>query len=175
MAGIRNNARLAIAGMTAFLLSACAGFGEPHFPVSTPEADVLARMGPPTHRYQTGGEHLLEYARGPGSQQTYMAQIDSHGRLASFEQVLTSRKFAMIKVGIATKDDVLHTIGTPSETSFINLRQLEVWSYPYKENGVWDSMMHVHFDKQGIVRDMMNGPDPSRDPDMRFPFGHHRK
>jgi hypothetical protein len=94
-----------------------------------------------------------------------MARIDSSGKLISYEQVLTNQKFATLKPGIATKEDVLHTVGAPSETSYLPLSQLEVWSYPYKESGVWDSMMHVHFDKSGIVRRLESGPDPKRDPD----------
>ncbi|MDB5909684.1 MAG: hypothetical protein JWP34_3798, partial [Massilia sp.] len=65
-----------------------------------------------------------------------------------------------IKVGSATHEDVLHTIGHPAEKSYLPLRDFEVWSYRYKESGVWNSMMHVHFDRNGIVRMMQNGPDP---------------
>jgi len=54
----------------------------------------------------------------------------------------------------------LRTIGHPAETSYLPLRDLEVWSYRYKEAGVWNSIMHVHFDRNGIVRMMLNGPDP---------------
>ncbi len=99
-----------------------------------------------------------------------MARISADGKLISYEQVLTAQKFASIKIGESTKDDVLRMIGAPSETTYLTLSQLEVWSYPYKESGTWDSMMHVHFDNAGIVRKMLNGPDPRRDPDERFPF-----
>jgi len=162
---------------TAFLISlgACAGFGATPVKIGDTESDVIAKMGKPTHRYDENNGHLLEYARGPWGQQTYMARIDSNGQLISFEQVLTNAKFCTLKVGQATKTDVLHTIGAPSETSFLSLSQLEVWSYPYKESGVWDSIMHVHFDKQGVVRQMMSGPDPSRDPDSRWPFGRRHR
>ena len=154
--------------------SACAGFGTAPVSIGEPEAAIIAKLGKPSHRYPDGNTLLLEYAHGPWGQQTYMARFDSAGKLIAYEQVLTSQKFATITVGTSNKTDVLHTIGAPSETSFLALPQLEVWSYPYKENGVWDSMMHVHFDKQGIVQKMMNGPDPNRDPDMRWPFGRRR-
>jgi outer membrane protein assembly factor BamE (lipoprotein component of BamABCDE complex) len=104
-----------------------------------------------------------------------MARIGPDGKVTSFEQVLNMQKFAAIKVGESTKNEVLHTIGTPSETSYLSLSDLEVWTYPYKENDVWNSLMHVHFDKSGVVRKMMNGPDPSRDPDLRFPMGMMRR
>ena len=139
--------------------------------VGDTEAQVIAKRGQPTHRYQVGPDHLLEYAQGPWSQTTYMAHIGPDGHVISFEQVLTSQKFASIKIGEATKEDVLHTVGAPSETTYLSLSDLEVWSYPYKENGVWNSLMHVHFDRSGVVRKMMNGPDPRFDPDNRFPFG----
>jgi hypothetical protein len=100
-----------------------------------------------------------------------MARVDANDKIVSFEQVLTMQKFGTIKVDEAKKDQVLRTIGSPSETSYLPLRDLEVWSYPYKESGVWNSIMHVHFDKAGIVRQMLNGPDPRFDPDLRFPFG----
>ena len=127
------------------------------------------------HRYQDGKDQLLEYALGPWGQKTYMARIAPDGKVISFEQVLTVQKFASIKVNEAAKADVLRTIGAPSETSYLSLTDLEVWTYPYKKSDVWNSMMHVHFDKSGIVRKMLNDPDPRFDPDMHFPLGrlHH--
>jgi hypothetical protein len=148
------------------ILCGCAAFVPPPQP-GEPEQSIISRFGQPTHRYQDGADHLLEYTTGPWGQQTYMARIGSTGKLISYEQVLTNRKFASIKVGSATKNDVLRTVGAPSETTYLSLSQLEVWSYSYKESGVWDSMMHIHFDKTGIVRKMENGPDPKRDPERR--------
>jgi hypothetical protein len=135
------------------------------------EADVIAKRGQPAHRYRQGSETLLEYPTGPFGQRTYMARLGPDGKVISFDQVLNTQTFSKIKVGEATKADVLRTIGAPSETSYLSLSDLEVWSYPYKESDVWNSMMHVHFDKSGIVRKMLNGPDPRYDPDRRFPFG----
>jgi hypothetical protein len=42
----------------------------------------------------------------------------------------------------------------------VGFHDYEVWSYRYRESGVWNSMMHVHFDQAGVVRQMLNGPDP---------------
>jgi hypothetical protein len=153
------------------LLGGCAGFGAAPPYVGESEQAVIARFGEPTHRYQDGQNHLLEYAHGPWGQQTYMTRVGPDGRVISYEQVLSQQKFAAIKLGETTKDEVLRTIGAPSETTFLSLSQLEVWTYPYKESGVWDSMMHVHFDRNGIVRKMENGPDTNRDPERRFHFG----
>jgi hypothetical protein len=76
---------------------------------------------------------------------------------------LNDQTFATIKPGVATKEEVLHTVGRPAETVYLPLSKLEVWSYRYKQSGVWDSMMHVHFDQGGIVRMMQNGPDLMRE------------
>lgn len=153
------------------IITGCAGILPATVNIGDSEADVIAKRGQPTNRYQDGKDHLLEYALGPWGQKTYMARIGPTGRVVSFEQVLTNEKFASIKVGEMNKNDVLRIIGAPSETSYLSLRDLEVWSYPYKESNVWNSVMHVHFDRGGIVRQMLNGPDLRFEPDSRFPPG----
>jgi hypothetical protein len=156
-------------------LAGCAAMFPPDVAVGEPESSLIAKRGQPTHRYRVGNDQILEYATGPWGQKTWMAHVGPDGRVSSFEQVLTTQKFGAIKVGESTKTDVLHTIGTPSDTSYLSLTDLEVWTYPYKESDVWNSLMHVHFDRSGVVRKMMNGPDPSRDPDLRFPMGMMRR
>jgi hypothetical protein len=143
-----------------FSLGGCAGLGGPPPAPGDSVDTVRLKLGQPTAAYSAGTEQLLEYANGPMGQTTYMARIGADGRLRSFEQVLTGEKFATIKIGTATHEDVLRTIGRPAERSYLALPDLEVWSYRYKESGVWNSMMHVHFDRAGVVRMMQNGPDP---------------
>ena len=148
---------------------ALAGCAMPQAPLpGEPLEAVQARLGAPTGVYPTADGPVLEYATGPFGQYTYMARMGPDGRLVSWEQVLTGEKFATIKVDRATKADVLRTVGRPAEKSRVALHNYEVWSYRYKEAGVWDSLMHVHFDEQGVVRMMMNGPDPMFDKDTRF-------
>jgi hypothetical protein len=149
----------------------CATIFPPAVNIGDTEMELIAKRGQPIHRYQDGNDRLLEFSHGYWGQRTYMARIAPDGKVTSFEQVLTVQKFASIKVNVANKTDVLHTIGAPADTSYLSLRDLEVWSYPYKEQDVWNSIMHVHFDRSGIVRQMLNGPDPRYDPDRRFPFG----
>ncbi|MGP1680259.1 MAG: hypothetical protein ACTS6J_24265 [Burkholderiales bacterium] len=154
--------RMAAAIVALAGLSACAT-GPPLHPGQS-EAEVIARLGQPTHVYLDGASRLLEYMHGPRGQTTDMARIGPEGRLVSYEQVLTMHKFGMIKPGEADKEKVLRTIGAPSETRFYPGSQLESWSYPFKENGIWDSLMSVFFDKAGVVRKLQNGPDPNYDP-----------
>jgi hypothetical protein len=143
------------------LLVACAGplFREAPA-VGEPLSSVTAKLGQPTGVYPAPDGQVLEYATGPMGQFTYMARIGADGRLVSYQQVLKGETFATIKIDQATKADVLRTVGRPAERSRIALRNYEVWSYRYKEAGVWNSLMHVHFDQDGVVRQMLNGPDP---------------
>lgn len=161
--------RYGLFAVLSLLLGACAGFGGDPVKPGDSESAVISKLGAPTHRYQDGNERLLEYMRGPWGQQTYMARIGPDGRLVSYEQVLTIQKFASITPGEATKNDVLKSIGAPSDTSYLPLSELEVWSYPYKEANVWNSVMHVHFDKRGIVQRMQGGQDPRFEQDSRWP------
>ncbi|RJG11230.1 hypothetical protein [Massilia cavernae] len=121
---------------------------------------VQAKFGQPTAVYPTADGRVLEYAIGPMGQYTWMATIGPDGRMTTFEQVLTGEKFATLKIGKATHGDVLCAIGRPAEMSYLSLPDLEVWSYRYKEAGVWNSMMHVHFDRNGVLKMMQSGPDP---------------
>jgi hypothetical protein len=141
-------------------LGACATLGTAPVVPGQSEAEVIARLGQPTHIYADGASRLLEYMHGPMGQATEMARIGPDGKLVTYEQVLTMRSFAKITVGAADKNTVLRTIGAPSETRYYAASRLEEWSYPFKDNGVWDSLMAVYFDQTGIVRKLQNGPDP---------------
>jgi outer membrane protein assembly factor BamE (lipoprotein component of BamABCDE complex) len=145
-------------------LASCVSWGVGSIHPGQTETEVLAQLGPPSHVYRDGDQHLLEYPRGRMAQATHMARIGADGKLISYEQVLTLQKFAEIKVGESDKEAVLRIVGRPDEKDYYERVQLEAWSYGYKESGAWDSLMAVYFDKSGIVRKLENGPDPLRDP-----------
>ena len=151
----------------AALLAACTAFGgPPPAPGDSMEA-VQARLGQPSavHRLAAGTQY--EYS-GPFAHVAYMARFGPDGRLVSYEQVRTGQRFAALRPGVASKADVLAAVGHPSETSRVHMHNYEVWSYRYKESGVWNSMMHVHFDGNGIVQLMQSGPDPMFEDKKRF-------
>jgi len=155
---------LLLSAVLVFSLGACAILIPTPPPAGASEQEVIAKLGQPTNRYTDGDQRLLEYMTGPAGQTTYMARLDASGRLVSYQQVLTVQQFGKIEVDRATKSDVLRLIGAPSDTSYLTLTKREVWSYPYREQNVWDSMMHVQFDDAGVVRMLQNGPDPRRLP-----------
>lgn len=140
-------------------VSGCAGlFPKPLSPGDT-EAQVRSKWGQPMNVYRDNGTRVLEYRRGPFGQLTWLVRIGPEGRLQSAEQVRTDEKFAAVEVGKATRNDVLLTFGAPDQKSYLPLKDYEVWSYPYRENDVWNSIMHVHFDRSGVVRMLQSTPD----------------
>jgi hypothetical protein len=160
---------MALAAALAFSLSACAQLFRQPPPAGASLAEVTAALGQPDASYpEPGGGQVLEYRGQPMGQFQHMAHISPDGRLVSYDQVLTSENFAKVKIGQWTKDDILRNYGRPAEVSRVAFHNYEVWSYRYKEAGVWNSMMHVHFDERGIVQQMLNGPDPRYDDRYRF-------
>jgi hypothetical protein len=165
---IKNTTRAAALVVAALSLSACAQLFRQPPPAGAPLAEVTAALGQPAASYpEPDGGQVLEYRGQPMGQFQHMAHIGPDGRLRSYEQVLTSENFAKVKVGQWTKDDILRNYGRPAEISRVAFHNYEVWSYRYKEAGVWNSMMSVHFDEQGIVQQMLNGPDPMYDDRFR--------
>ena len=160
--------RTAGMALAALALTACAQLMRTPPPLGTPLAQVTAQLGQPNAAYpEADGGRVLEYRGQPMGQFQYMARIGPDGRLVAYDQVLTSENFAKVKVDHWTKDDILRNFGRPAEVSRVYFHNYEVWSYRYKEAGVWNSMMSVHFDEQGVVRQMLNGPDPMYDERFR--------
>ncbi len=153
--------------LLASLLSGCAAFSPPLDPGATEQA-VLERYGKPSVTYDDGETVLWEYTGGYWSQETYMARMGKDKRLISWEQVRTDAKFGTLTIGKSTANDVLKTVGRPTETSRIHMNNYKVWTYRYKQDGVWDSVMHVMFDDNGIVQKMETGRDPLYDDDRGF-------
>jgi hypothetical protein len=159
---------VALSALLALSLFGCAQMFRQPPPAGAPLAEVTAALGQPNAVYPgPDGGQILEYRGQPMGQFQHMAYIGPDGRLVSYEQVLTSENFGKVKVDHWTKDDILRHFGRPAETSAVGFHHYEVWSYRYKEAGVWNSMMHVHFDQQGVVRQMLNGPDPMYDDRFR--------
>jgi hypothetical protein len=140
-------------------LSGCATiFGPAPAPGDT-VAQVEAKRGQPSAIYQDGNDKLLAYSPGYWGQYSYMARIGPDGRLKSYEQVWTNAKFASIKPNVSTQDDVLRIVGQPTAIEHYARSPFIAWNYGYKEAGVWNSMMTVYIDNNGIVRGLENGPD----------------
>jgi hypothetical protein len=138
--------------------------------VGEPAAEVVARLGTPAETVRrTVGERLV-YPTGPMGQAAYLVDIGPDGRVSAVTQALTDERFAQIRKGEWDQARVRQEFGPPAESVVLTLKQQLVWSYRYKQQGVWNSLMHVHFDHDGIVQDYYPGPDPMFERDGKF-FG----
>ena len=144
-------------------LAGCSALS-PKLAPGTPAADVTARLGQPSATYpDPDGGQVLEYRGQPMGQFQHMARIGADGKLISYDQVLTSENFATVQINRWNKDDILRHFGRPAETSRVRLDDREVWSYRYKQDGLWNSMMNVYFNARGVVVRLQNTPDPVLD------------
>lgn len=151
-----------------WLTSGCAGYSPGDMGGGTTEAQVIARMGPPTDRRALpGGGSRLEYARGPFGKHTYRVELDAQGRVQSVSQILTEANFEALPVG-APLADVRERLGRPSETR-VGWRGVgEVWSYRYEVPVPicrWFQVWLV----DGRVREAAYAVDPICDEERRFP------
>ncbi|HEU5296768.1 MAG TPA: hypothetical protein VFU71_18450, partial [Burkholderiaceae bacterium] len=140
----------------AVMVTACGGVGLAVPYKGRSEAELVTVKGPPTGRYALpDGQQRLEFARGPQGRQTFMADVDSHGRVIRFEQVLDVRRFALVTPG-ATRDGVLRTIGQPSDRA--PLRDGEMWAWRYANRDcVW---YEIELDQHGVVKATGFTPEP---------------
>jgi hypothetical protein len=120
------------------------------------EAELITVKGQPTGRYALpDGQQRLEFARGAQGRQTFMADVDSQGRVVAFEQVLDARRFSLVTPG-AMRDGVLRTIGQPSDRAL--LLDGEVWAWRYaNRHCVW---YQIELDRNGVVKATGYKPEP---------------
>ncbi len=151
---------MAAAALSTLLLSGCASMQRPQAGIT--EAELIDMRGKPAYEMADGDIRILEWTANNSNQYTYMAKIAPDGKMLSFEQVLTVEKFATIKPEVSTKEDVIKAVGHPNkfESDYLPLVDEDVWTYRYKESGIWDSMMHIHFGPNGVVKRLENGLDP---------------
>lgn len=159
-----------VSGLLAF--SGCATL-EQRLPEDTPTATVLSHMGRPdiTCPLDQGGQRLV-WSGQPFLQASWGTDATAAGVTTGVKQLLTDASFAQLRQGEWHADKVRCTFGPPGEISGVGWlgNTQSVWSYSYKQDGVWNSLMHVYFDEAGYVTKFHPGPDPLYDPDRRFPL-----
>lgn len=142
-----------------FVLTACAT--PQQITPGTSESAVVSRLGQPRAVYDLPeGGRRLEYGDRSLMQEAWMVDLDRAGRVVQVRQVHSPEGFARLRIGKDTKEDVLRELGQPWEIQQYRLSGLTAWMYPYKEDGIWNSMMAVNFDARGILHSTQNGPDP---------------
>ncbi|GAA5236386.1 outer membrane protein assembly factor BamE [Verticiella sediminum] len=146
---------------------------EQRLPPGTATDAVVAAMGKPSLScpLPDGGQRLV-WSGQPFRQASWAADAGPDGRTTGVQQVLTDAGFAQLRTGEWNRDRVRCTFGPPAQIGAVGSfgHPQEVWSYAYKQDTVWNSLMHVHFDDAGYVTRVYPGPDPAYDPD-RGMFG----
>ena len=140
---------LPLLATTLALLGACAAVQVPRPTAGQSEAEVIARLGPPTGRYTLpAGGQRLEYATGPYGRTTWMVDLDSAGKVTGSFQALTEANFMKVRDGMP-RDEVLRMLGRPADQAgeYMN-RQTWSWRYPTYEC-LW---ARITFEPDGKVR-----------------------
>ncbi len=153
--------RWLLGGALALSLSAC--YTPPWQTISpnASQAEVQARLGKPREVYPLPPDVTRWlYPTKPFGEETIAADFDAQGRLLGTAQVLSMPEFNKVEIDKWTKTDVLHHFGEPVETSYFPLMKREVWTYRFKQDDVWYSMMNFYFDADGIVKTTQISPDP---------------
>jgi len=132
--------------------AACASYdGRGLQPGVTSEAEVRRTMGQPALELNNpDGSRALAYPKGPLGTRTYMVHVRRDGMLDGVEQVLDEDHFYRIVPG-KTRDDVLRTIGPPSEMNDFPRLQQVAWDYRYQDAWGYTAILSVMIDRQGIV------------------------
>lgn len=137
------------------LLAACASYSGSGLKPGASEAQVRAAMGEPAavHPAPAGADYArsLEYPRGPAGRQTFMARLDTLGRLLRVDQVLDEKNIPRIRVGVDGMEEVRTLLGRPGRQAVINRYYGgPTWDY-FAEDIGRHIIISVTFDRAGKV------------------------
>jgi hypothetical protein len=125
------------------------------------EGELAEQFGRPDSMFVlSDGSKRLEYNRGEFMQRSWMVDIDAGGHVVRVDQVRDEAHFAQLRPGTDDKESVRRALGTPWKVEYYPPSRLTGWLYPYRESGVFNSVMTVMFDPAGVLRRAENGPDP---------------
>ncbi|GAA4328189.1 lipoprotein [Pigmentiphaga soli] len=159
------------AAAAALLLAACASPAS--IQPGEPLGSVTQRLGRPTLEMPRpdGGTRLI-WSTQPMGQFVWVTDVDASGKTISNQQALTTENFDRIKIGEWDTERLRYEFGPPAEISRVGLRgEHLVWSYRYRQDGVWNSLMHIYISDSGKVERFHPGPDPLAEPrDGMFMF-----
>lgn len=161
------SARLALAAAALAGLAACANMAQ--IPPGTPCADVQAQFGRPNFECpQANGGRRVIWTQQPMGQYAWGTNVGADGRVGQVVPLLTDEHFKVLSEGVWGPDRVRCEFGPPAkiEEAGLGEKREVVWSYRYKENGVWNSLMYVYMSRDGSkLTHFHPGPDPMYDDD----------
>lgn len=148
---------------SALALGGCAQM--PQTPPGTPIAAVEKQFGQPTITcpLPDGGFRAV-WSQQPFGEYAWGTDVDASGKVGEITQLLNDKFFNdSLGSGVWDTNRVYCTFGPPADIGNVGLPSVTktVWSYRYRQYGVWYSMMYVFFDPAtNLVVDHYPGPDP---------------
>ncbi|MGB6241099.1 MAG: hypothetical protein WBF69_01320 [Castellaniella sp.] len=163
---------IALTATASLLLAGCANISKT--PPGTPLAQVTAQFGAPTLQCtDRQGQARAIWSQQPFGQYAWAASVDPQGKVGPVQPILTDEHFQVLKQGVWTADQVRCEFGPPAvidSAGLPNVRQV-VWSYRYKQDHVWNSLMYVFMGRDGDqVTKFHPGPDPMYEHDNMVPW-----
>lgn len=156
------------------LLAGCTSMAE--LPAGSTYAQVQQQYGQPTVACDNAPYTLRVWSQQPMGYYAWRGVFDDQDQLIEIQQVLSDPMFAQVEQDIGDNswdlDKVGCNFGPPAEQSvapYIGVR-MKVWSYRYKQNGVWPMMMNIFFDDNDQVHALQRSMDP-RDNDGQLWMG----
>lgn len=147
-------------GLIPVFLSACTSLSD--MPPGTSLQALQAQFGHPSVVCPPHSPNRFIWSQQPFGQFAWAADLNEQQQLIQATQVLTDKEFTLLSTGDWDQNRVHCHFGPPAEidrTPYKGVRML-VWSYRYKQNGVWDALMYVYFGDDGLVKLYHPGPDP---------------
>jgi len=130
-------------------------------------ADAEVLMGPAAQKLPLPeGGQALYFSRMPEGRAVFQVSVDAKGVIRSIEQKLTRPHIWEIANGTSTREDVLRLFGPPGRRGYLVLSEREWWEYKwldYQELRI----LYVQFSGDGVVREVLDLKDFSREPGGR--------
>lgn len=118
---------------------------------------------PTTLCAEPNGTKRAIWSQQPMGHYAFATTVDATSQVSEFEQVLTDRSFNRLGEGVWTSEEVRCAFGPPERIGSAGLpgNTEIVWSYRYRQSGVWYSLMYVFLGTDGeTVTRFYAGPDP---------------
>jgi len=161
-----------VVGLLSLALAACANLSD--VPQNTPLAEVEAKFGKPNFSCTTqSGQQRVIWTMQPLGQYAWGGNVNSDNTVEKIIPLLTTQNFKKLDEGTWHAADVLCEYGPPALDEPVGLPSVrqQVWSYRYKENGAWNSLLHVYFERgSDKVTKYHSGPDPMFERERFLPF-----
>lgn len=160
--------------VAATILAGCTSMVD--LPEGSSYAQVQQQYGRPTVECDNPPYILRVWSQQPMGYYAWRGVFDNNDQLIDIQQVLSDPLFAQLEQEIKNNswdlDKVGCNFGPPAEQSvapYVGVR-MKVWSYRYKQSGVWPMMMNIFFDENDKVHAIQRSMDP-RENDGDFWMG----